>query len=37
MNADGRPALFRGCVICTFRDGLIDWTGFYLEPVTDVM
>ena len=34
-NTDGSPALIRGCVICTFRDGLIDWTRFYLDPVTD--
>lgn len=34
-NTDGTAALIRGCVICTFRGDLIDWTRFYLDPVTD--
>jgi ketosteroid isomerase-like protein len=34
-NIDGSAALIRGCVICTFRGELIDWTRFYLDPVID--
>lgn len=34
-NTDSSAALIRGCVICTFRGELIDWTRFYLEPVID--
>jgi ketosteroid isomerase-like protein len=30
---DGAPALMRGPVIMTTRDGRIDWTRFYLSPV----
>jgi ketosteroid isomerase-like protein len=34
-STDGTAALIRGCVISTFRGDLIDWTRFYLDPVTD--
>ena len=34
-NTDGTAALVRGCVIATFRGDLINWTRFYLDPVTD--
>jgi hypothetical protein len=30
---DGAPALMRGPVIMTTREGRIDWTRFYLSPV----
>jgi hypothetical protein len=33
-SAEGRRTLLRGVVICTFQDDLINWTRFYLDPVT---
>ena len=32
-NPSGTPVLLRGPVILTSRDGRIDWSRFYLDPV----
>lgn len=34
-DAAGNETVFRGVVVLTLRGRLIDWTRFYLEPVTE--
>lgn len=34
-SVQGGPTLIRGVAICEFRDELISWNRFYLDPVVD--